>query len=87
MARVKPEYDFIVIDSSPVLPVADSLLLAQHVDGVLFSLFHEVSRLPLVYAAYQKLNMVGVRLLGAVINGTQDGTYGYGKYYSKTLTS
>jgi polysaccharide biosynthesis transport protein len=80
LEQLKPEYDYIVIDSSPVLPVADSLLLAQHVDGVLLALFHEVSRLPLVHAAYQKLSMVGVRMVGAVISGTHDNTYGYGKY-------
>lgn len=82
LEQLKTAYDFIVIDSSPVLPVADSLLLAQHADGILFSLFHEVSRLPLVYAAYQKLSMVGVPMLGAVINGTHEDTYGYGHYYA-----
>jgi capsular exopolysaccharide synthesis family protein len=80
LEKLKPEFDYIVIDSSPVLPVADSLLLAQHADGVLLSLFHEVSRFPLVHAAYQKLSMIGVRMLGAVINGTHDDSYGYGKY-------
>jgi polysaccharide biosynthesis transport protein len=82
LEQLKAKFDFIVIDSSPVLPVADALLIAQHVDQVLFSLFHEVSRLPQVYLACQKLNMVGVRILGAVINGTHDETYGYGYRYS-----
>jgi Mrp family chromosome partitioning ATPase len=78
--RLKGEFEFIVLDSCPVLPVADSLLVAKHADCVVFSILREVSRLPKVYAAYQRLEMLGVHMLGAVINGTREdyGTYGYG---------
>ena len=50
---------FILVDSCPVLPVADSLLVAQHVDGVIFTLLREVSRLPQVYSGYQRLSALG----------------------------
>lgn len=73
--ELRTRYDFIVVDSCPVLPVADSLLVGQHVDAVIFSLLREVSRLPRVYAACQRLSMLGVRLLGAVVNGAQDDMY------------
>src|SRR5262249_23212014 len=33
--RFRQEYEFIIIDTSPVLPVADPLLLGQHADGAL----------------------------------------------------
>src|SRR5262249_38671246 len=42
--RLRVEFEFIIVDSSPVLPVVDSLLLAPHTDGVLFSLLRDVSR-------------------------------------------
>ena len=29
------EYDYVILDSAPVLPVADSVALARVVDGVL----------------------------------------------------
>src|SRR5262249_41211877 len=74
--RLKEEYDFIVIDSSPVLSVADSLLVGQHVDAVIFSLLREVSQLPRVYAAYQRLAVLGIRTIGAVVNGAILDTYG-----------
>jgi capsular exopolysaccharide synthesis family protein len=74
--QLRSEYDFIVIDSAPVLPVADSLLVAQNVDGVIFSILHDVSRLPKVYAAHQRLEMLGIRMLGAVVSGTQADSYG-----------
>ncbi|MBI1915853.1 MAG: polysaccharide biosynthesis tyrosine autokinase, partial [Planctomycetes bacterium] len=69
--RLRVEFDFIIVDSSPVLPVVDSLLLAQHTDAVLFSLLRDVSRLPAAQAALKKLEALGVRLLGAVVSGTE----------------
>src|SRR5207249_3385906 len=59
--RLREQFDFIIVDSCPVLPVADSLLVAQHVDGVIFTLLRDVSRLPQVYAGYQRLSALGVR--------------------------
>jgi capsular exopolysaccharide synthesis family protein len=80
---LKDEYDFIVVDSSPVLPVADSLLLGQHADGVVFAILREESRLPAIYAAHQRLATLGIRLLGTVVIGVNgDGParlYPYGR--------
>jgi capsular exopolysaccharide synthesis family protein len=67
--KLKEEYDFIVIDSHPVLNATDSLLLGQHADAVLLSVLREVSRSPRVYSACQRLASLGIRLLGAVVNG------------------
>jgi succinoglycan biosynthesis transport protein ExoP len=68
--QLKQQYDFIIVDTPPVLPVTDSLLLGQHADGVLFAVLQDVSRAPAVYAAQQKLEPLGVRTLGAVVLGT-----------------
>ena len=68
-AQLKSEYEFIIVDSCPVLPVADALLLAQNADAVLFSVLRDVSRLPAVHAAHQRLSALGVRTLGAVVIG------------------
>jgi capsular exopolysaccharide synthesis family protein len=67
--KLREEFDFIVIDSHPVLAAADSLLLAQYVDAAILSVLRDVSQTPRVYAASQKLNEMGVRVLGAVVNG------------------
>jgi capsular exopolysaccharide synthesis family protein len=75
---LRPYYDFILVDSSPVLPVADALLVAKHVDGVVFSVLREVSQLPKMYTACQRLAMLNVRVLGAVVNGVSAEAYGYG---------
>jgi capsular exopolysaccharide synthesis family protein len=70
--KLREHFDFIVVDSSPVLPVTDSLLIGQYADGLIFSILNNVSRLPRVYAAYQRLAMLDIRMLGAVVNGAQD---------------
>ena len=69
IARLKARYDFVVIDSAPLLPVADSLHLSQHADAVVLSVYREVSRLPAVFAGYERLRALGVRVLGVVVTG------------------
>jgi capsular exopolysaccharide synthesis family protein len=77
--KLKTEYDFVVVDSHPVLAATDSLLLGQHVDAVLLSVLRDVSRSPHVYGACERLATLGVRVLGAVVNGaTPDDVYAHG---------
>jgi len=68
-AALKRDFEFIIVDSPPVLPVADALLISQHVDAVILSVLREVSRIPRVREAYDRLEMLNVRVLGAVVNG------------------
>jgi capsular exopolysaccharide synthesis family protein len=70
--KLKHEYEFVVIDSHPVLAATDALLIGQHVDAVLLSLLRGVSRAPQVYAAQQRLESLGIRVLGAVVNGAAE---------------
>ena len=83
--QLKQQYDFIIVDSCPVLPVADALLLGQHVDGVIFSILRDVSRTPAVYAAQQKISSLAIRILGAVMIGASSdvGSAGYAYAGSK----
>ncbi|WP_254053947.1 polysaccharide biosynthesis tyrosine autokinase [Singulisphaera sp. GP187] len=74
--QLKEQFDFLVIDSSPVLPVADALLIGQHVDAVIFSIMRDVSRIPTVQAAYDRLARLGIRMLGAIVTGEQTDHYG-----------
>ncbi|HEV3448862.1 MAG TPA: CpsD/CapB family tyrosine-protein kinase, partial [Gemmataceae bacterium] len=74
---MREQYDFIVIDAPAVLPFADSLLIGQYADAVLFSVLRNRSRLPLLHAAQQKLSSLGIRTLGAVVIGEKPEAYGY----------
>jgi len=87
-AKLRTAYDFVVVDSSPVLPVADSLQVAQHVDTVLYSVLRDVSRMPALHAAHARLASVGIRPLGVVVAGTGQEFYGNAYYaYAGSQTS
>jgi capsular exopolysaccharide synthesis family protein len=83
--RLRGSFDFILVDSCPVLPVADALLIGQHVDGVLFSIMQDVSQLPKVMTASAKLAQLNIPLLGAVVNGIKQDVTSYGYNYAKQL--
>jgi Mrp family chromosome partitioning ATPase len=83
----KQRFDFVIVDSSPILPVADAMLIAQHADAALFSIFSDVSRKAQVQSACERLRRLGVPVLGAVVTGTHGGTYGYGHGYNGVNSS
>ena len=50
--------------------------LAAIVMGVIFSVLRDVSRLPSLYAAHERIASLGIRILGVVMNGVHQNTYG-----------
>ncbi len=79
--RLKSEFDFVVIDTSPLLFVAEPSMLAQNADIVLMSTRKDYSRVPYVVQSRDSLRSLNVPLLGAVMLGAdsdlQRQTYGY----------
>jgi capsular exopolysaccharide synthesis family protein len=80
IARLREAFDFVIIDSAPILPVNDSQMVGQCADGVLLTIMQEVSRLPAVEAAYERLDNLHIRILGAVMHGGSAASY-YGNSY------
>jgi len=68
-------YDFVVVDSGPVLLVSDSLLMARDADGVLLSVLLDVSRVASVEETRDRLKTVGANVLGVVVNGVVTPSY------------
>lgn len=77
-------FDLIVVDSSPVLPVPDALLIGQQVDAVLLSVMRSVSRFPKVQMACGRMSDLGIRVLGAVVTGVEGDSYGSTYLYQYT---
>lgn len=67
--KARSQFDQIVIDAGPSLAFADVLLLVRQSDGVILATMRDVSRIPRLTDAVQRLQSVGGRLLGAVVNG------------------
>jgi polysaccharide biosynthesis transport protein len=68
VVRGTDPWDFILVDSPPVFSVADSLVLADLVDGVVFVTDAQSSRQASVGQARQQITNVGGRILGGVLN-------------------
>ncbi|HTM56038.1 MAG TPA: polysaccharide biosynthesis tyrosine autokinase [Pirellulales bacterium] len=66
------QFDYVVIDSGPVLKIADPLLIGQHVDAAIVSVLRDQSKVPHVYEACERLRSVGITVLGSVVNGVKD---------------
>jgi capsular exopolysaccharide synthesis family protein len=88
IARLRQLYDLVVIDSPPVLPVPDALILGQWVDGAILASRFDVSRFPQVERARRQLDNAGITVLGTVINGMRasDSYYGHYSYTRKKGT-
>jgi len=74
-------FDIVLIDSPPVLPVADALILSGYVDAVLLVVAAGSTRRAELRRAAEKLAQASAPVVGAVLNKAtaQDG-YGYGYY-------
>jgi capsular exopolysaccharide synthesis family protein len=82
LATLAAAADLVIIDSTPLLGVADASALASRVDGVVLVVNpKEVNRRTLVHATEQ-LSKAGGRVLGTILNAVSSGHgYGYGYDY------
>jgi capsular exopolysaccharide synthesis family protein len=67
--ELRSRFDWIVVDTGPVLTSPDAMLLGQHADAAILSVRRDVSRLPKVREAADRLRSVGVEIAGTVVNG------------------
>lgn len=84
VTQLRELYDLIIIDSPPVLPVPDALILGRWTDGAVIAVRYDISRFPQVERARRQLDNAGVTVLGTVINGMRHSDSYYGRYtYSR----
>jgi Mrp family chromosome partitioning ATPase len=84
LEKLRDSYDFLILDSPPVLPVTDSVVLAREVDGVVLVVKGHDTPRELIRRARDQLVQANTRLLGAVINNVDLGwgdLYFYNRYY------
>jgi tyrosine-protein kinase Etk/Wzc len=80
IAQFRQLYDLIIIDSPPVLPVPDALIIGRWVDGAVLAVRYDISRFPQVERARRQLDGSGITVLGTVINGMRNSDSYYGRY-------
>ncbi|MEX2317719.1 MAG: polysaccharide biosynthesis tyrosine autokinase [Pirellulales bacterium] len=67
--KLRADYDFIIIDGPPVLGMSDALIFGQYSDGAIISVRRDYSQMPKIYQSAELLRSVGIRVIGAVVNG------------------
>ncbi|MEX3935095.1 GNVR domain-containing protein [Paraburkholderia phymatum] len=85
MRQVEAEYDVVLIDSPPILPVADSGIVAKHAGTVFMVARHGVTSLADIRESARRFAQIGVPVRGVVFNdisrparyGREYGTYRY----------
>jgi len=78
---LKIEYDYVIIDSPPVQPVSDTLILAQAADHNFFIIRSDVTKTLSFMSSIKKLQNVGANLSGLILNDIDTSKDSYYSYY------
>ena len=76
-------YDRILIDSPPILPASDALIMAHMVEGVVMVVKSGSLNRKMVQKGVESLKTAKANLLGVVLNQVNVTKEGYYKYYNK----
>ena len=82
--EMRGRYEYVVIDSAPLMPVTDTMELSPVVDGVIMVVRDGITDREVLKRAVEQLRRFGGRLIGVVYNGINLRKryyyYKYGKY-------
>lgn len=83
LERLLQRYDHVVIDSPPVMGLADAPLIANRVEGVVYAVESHGIRSSMVKTALGRLAAANVRIFGCVLTKfeARRSSYGYGYEY------
>ncbi len=81
VSQLKLHFNKIIVDSSPIVPLSDSLVMAKSVDGVVLVVRAGKTPRKVVRVAVEKFEGIQVPILGAVLNSVEVKHAGY--YYSR----
>ena len=78
---LRRQFEHVIIDSPPVLPVTDATILSRLVDGVVIVVENEKTNRGAFVRAYRIITSSGGRIVGAVLNKVNPGRDGYYRDY------
>lgn len=81
--KLRTKYRYIIIDSPPILPANEALVIARVADAAILCVRRDFSRMDQTREAFKRLETAGVKVAGAVLNGIPMTNYAhrYGSYY------
>lgn len=83
LQRAKEQYDYVLIDTPPVMPVTDALIVSHFVDGMILVIASAEVKVEMARDVKNQLVNAGANILGVVLNKvrSEHHGYGYGYYY------
>jgi capsular exopolysaccharide synthesis family protein len=86
---LRTHYDWVLIDTPPILAMADTPVLCPLVDGVVLVIGAEVSGRPHIQRAVDQVASVGGKIIGVVLNKVdlERNSYYYSQYYGEYYRS
>lgn len=78
--QLRDDYDVVVIDAPPVLPVSDAAALSRYADLTAFVARQDAVNYAEIMEAVSRLERVGTVVDGIVFNGFEPSSLGYGRY-------
>lgn len=80
--QLEARFDYVILDTPPVLPVTDSVILSKLVDGVMFVVKGDLTPKKVAQDAKNRLTNVGAKIIGTVLNNIDIKKRTY-SYYNK----
>ena len=78
---LEKHFDCVIIDSPPLLPVSDAVLLGSVADGILITVRAAYTKRDALQKSIAKLSTIDEKILGTVINAIPIGAGGYYSHY------
>src|SRR6056300_134126 len=75
------KYDYVIIDSPPILPVSDTLVLAQAVDYVFYVTRSNITGLLSLMSGVKKMKNINRKIDGFILNDLDTSKHSYYGYY------
>ena len=69
LEEVRDKYDYIILDTPPIHPVSDTLVIAQRVDALFMVVRASVTKYDAFKKAVNALKVLGIEVDGVIING------------------
>jgi capsular exopolysaccharide synthesis family protein len=88
LGSLKSHFDWIIVDTPPIMAVTDASLVSHHASGVVFVVGAEMTSRHAAKRALDQLEQADARFVGAVLNRVdlERNAYYYSQYYRREYT-
>ncbi|NVJ70144.1 MAG: CpsD/CapB family tyrosine-protein kinase, partial [Alphaproteobacteria bacterium] len=83
LGEARKQYDLVLLDTPPIMAVADAMIVARHAESVMFAVQWEATPKGIVKTAVKQLAQTNIPIAGAVmtqVNVKRHRGYGYGDH-------